>query len=144
MSEARWYAEGLRFGCTRCGHCCVGAGSVRVTDDEIADLARSRGLAEAEFRAMYTRTLRGGEVSLRDKRNKDCVFYERRRGCTVYAHRPRQCRTWPFWRAVVHSRERWEEESQACPGMDRGRLRSAGAIDRSVASDGTSGSLASS
>ena len=141
MNDAPWYAEGLRFGCTRCGHCCVGTGSVRLADDEIAVLARSQGLGEAEFRAIYTRTLRGGDVSLRERRNRDCIFYDRHRGCTVYAHRPRQCRAWPFWRAVVHSRERWEEEAQECPGMNRGRLHRAPAIQRSAVTDGTSGSL---
>jgi Fe-S-cluster containining protein len=134
-----WYREGLRFACTRCGNCCRGAGTVRVSDAEIAALARWLGLADAEFRAMYTRELRGGERSLRETRQRDCVFYDPEAGCRVYEQRPRQCRSWPFWRAVVHSPERWAEEARDCPGMDRGPLHPAEAIARSCADDGTSG-----
>lgn len=120
MVEA-WYREGLRFGCTRCGNCCRGSGTVRVSDGEIAALARRLDLADAEFRAIYTRRLRGGDVSLREKANRDCVFYDRvAGGCRVYADRPSQCRSWPFWSSVLHSPERWAEESEACPGMNQG------------------------
>lgn len=137
-----WYADGLRFACTRCGHCCVGRGTVRVSDAEIAALARRVELADAEFRAAYTRPLRGGELSLRETRDGACVFYARegeRPGCRVYQDRPRQCRSWPFWRAVVHSPERWQEEARDCPGMDRGPLHDAGEIARTSCADGTSG-----
>ncbi len=134
-----WYRDGLRFACTRCGNCCTGAGVVRVSEAEIEALADHLALADAEFRALYLRRLRRGEVALREKANRDCVFYDRRKGCTVYPHRPRQCRTWPFWRAVVHSRERWDEEARSCPGMNRGALHDADLIDRQARDDGTSG-----
>ena len=140
MPSEPWYRDGLRFECTRCGHCCGGsAGTVRVSDAEIAALARRSGLADAEFRAAYTRALRRGAVSLRERSDGTCVFYDRRRGCTVYEDRPRQCRTWPFWGAVVHSRERWDEEARGCPGMGRGALHAAGWIAETAADDGTSG-----
>jgi len=138
-----WWRDGLRFECTRCGNCCGGApGTVRVSDAEIAALARRTGLDDAEFREAFTRPLRGGERSLRERRDGTCVFYDPQRGCTVYADRPRQCRTWPFWRAVVHSPERWAEEAAGCPGMGRGPLHDAASIASALADDGTSGSLA--
>jgi len=134
-----WYREGLRFGCTRCGNCCRGAGTVRVSDAEIAALAGRLELTDAEFRAMYIRPLRGGELSLRELRNRDCVFYDPAApGCRVYEQRPRQCRSWPFWGGVVHSAERWNEEARSCPGMNRGPLHDADTISRGVAADGTS------
>ncbi len=136
-----WYAEGLRFACTRCGNCCRGAGTVRVSDEEIEALARRVGLRDHEFRAAYTRPLRGGELSLRETRERDCIFYDAGVGCRVYEDRPRQCRTWPFWRAVVHSPQRWAEEASQCPGMDRGPLHDAARIERTSASDGTSGTV---
>jgi Fe-S-cluster containining protein len=140
-TSAPWYVDGLRFGCTRCGNCCTGSGTVRVDDDEIRALAGELGLPEHEFRAMYTRSLRGGEVSLREKRTKACVFHEPGTGCTVYAARPRQCRSWPFWRAVVHSPERWAEEAGECPGMNAGPLHAAETIAASASADGTSGRI---
>jgi len=110
---------------------------VRVSDAEIAALARRLELGDAEFRVIYTRELRDGGISLRERGNRDCVFYDREEsGCRVYSDRPRQCRSWPFWDAVVHSRERWEEEAQDCPGMNQGALHSAETISRSAAEDG--------
>jgi Fe-S-cluster containining protein len=140
MSEP-WYRDGLRFSCTRCGNCCRGAGTVRVSDEEIEALARRLELEPHELRAAFTRKLRGGERSLREKRNRDCIFLDRSTGCTVYEDRPRQCRTWPFWGAVVHSEERWDEESRGCPGMNRGSLHPASEIEAVARDDGTSGSL---
>jgi Fe-S-cluster containining protein len=140
MASDAWWRDGLRFECTRCGHCCGGApGTVFVDDAEISALARRVGFEDAEFRAAFTRTLRGGRVSLRERRDGTCVFYDARRGCGVYADRPRQCRTWPFWRAVLHSPERWAEEALGCPGMGRGPLHGAAEIARALADDGTSG-----
>lgn len=133
-----WYAEGLRFACTRCGNCCQGSGTVRVSDAEITRLAHRLSLEDAEFRELHTRVLRGGAVSLRERRDGACVFYDASAGCRVYEDRPRQCRTWPFWRGVVHSPERWAEEARDCPGMDRGSIHSARSIARSAARDGTS------
>ena len=138
-----WYRDGLRFQCTGCGHCCRGApGTVRVSDDEIAALARRQQLSEAEFREVYTRRLRGGAISLRERGNGDCIFYDESRGCTVYEERPFQCRTFPFWDSIVHSPERWEEEARDCPGMNQGRVWSAEWIGRMRRNDGTSGSPA--
>jgi hypothetical protein len=57
---------------------------------------------------------------------KDCVFLTPSnngcRGCAVYAVRPNQCRTWPFWSFNLHSRQQWEMAAQRCPGINRGRL----------------------
>ena len=143
MSESapddRWYQNGLQFTCTRCGNCCTGEpGSVRVTDNEIEGLASLLEMDRDEFRAVYTRALRGGEVSLVEKRNNDCVFWDRNAGCSVYAARPRQCRAWPFWQAVVHSPDTWKEEARGCPGMNQGRLHAAERITSIAESDGTS------
>lgn len=140
MSTEPWYRDGLRFECTRCGNCCGGKpGSVRVSDAEIDALALRTGLRPDEFRAVYTRRLRGGDVSLRERSDGTCTFYAAGRGCTVYAERPRQCRTWPFWRSVVHSPERWAEEARSCPGIGRGPLHAAGRIAGMLEDDGTAG-----
>ena len=91
-----------------------------------------------EFRRLYTRHLRGGAVSLVEKRNNDCVFWDRSAGCKVYAARPRQCRTWPFWRAVVHTPETWKDEARSCPGMNQGQSHDAASITATAGNDGTS------
>lgn len=139
-SDDAWYAGGLRFACTRCGHCCTGdPGHVYVDDGECDRLAGRLGLDAAAFRRRYTRTVRRGGrrlLSLVEQRNNDCVFFDRARGCTVYRDRPRQCRTWPFWRDNLASPEAWAEAAAECPGIGRGERHDRAAIERCRDDDG--------
>ena len=141
MANPPWYRNGLRFACTRCGRCCGGGpGTIRVNEEEIATLAETLGLSDAAFRKRYTRRLRGGDISLIEKNNHDCIFYDEKLGCTVYAHRPRQCQTWPFWRSLVHSPETWAEGAENCRGLNFGPLYSTEEIAEMILDDGTSAS----
>jgi Fe-S-cluster containining protein len=141
MVETPWYRNGLRFTCARCGRCCGGGpGTIRASDDEIAALATGLGVDEQAFRERYTRRLRRGEVSLIEKDNHDCIFYDRERACTVYENRPRQCRTWPFWRANLVSPDHWGEEAERCRGMNAGHIHRAEEIAAMALDDGTSAS----
>jgi Fe-S-cluster containining protein len=120
-----WYKDGLRFRCTQCGNCCTGEpGYVWVDEAEIAAIAEFRGESFAECQALHTRRAERLRT-LREKTNGDCVFYDRARGCTVYAVRPRQCRTWPFWESNVESPEAWQKTCAVCPGSGQGELISA-------------------
>jgi len=136
-AEAPWYADGLRFRCTCCGNCCTGpSGYVWVSDEEVARLAEHERMDEAAFRRQFVRKI-GGRLSLRETRQPngeyDCVFLKplpgdrpekRKRGCGVYAARPLQCRTWPFWGGVLQSEEAWQHTKTTCPGLDsaKGKL----------------------
>ena len=122
MPDEPWYKDGLRFRCTRCGHCCTGApGYVWVNDEEIAAIAAYRGEPEGMARALYTRPAMSG-VSLRERVNGDCIFYDAGVGCTIYPVRPRQCRTWPFWESNVETPEAWQRTCSTCPGSGQGEL----------------------
>jgi Fe-S-cluster containining protein len=115
-----WYAEGLRFGCQRCGHCCGGGpGYVWVDEDELADIAQFFGISPAEFRGMYVRNLWRG-MSLREKANYDCVLLDEQGCCMAYDVRPMQCRNWPFWPSNLRSPEAWQEAAERCPGIGQG------------------------
>jgi Fe-S-cluster containining protein len=117
-----WYQGGLRFRCTQCGHCCTGApGYVWATDAEIAAIAELRAEPVEQLIAMYTRLTKRGR-SLREKANGDCVFYDKAAGCTVYAARPAQCRTWPFWESNVKTPKDWQRTCEICPGSGQGDL----------------------
>jgi Fe-S-cluster containining protein len=128
-----WYADGLRFACTQCGHCCTGdPGFVWVNDDEVRALAAFRNEPIEEVLGLYTRSEGGTRRSLREKANGDCVFYDRQSGCTVYPVRPRQCRTWPFWECNTQSPADWAKAARECPGMNKGELIPAEEITRRV------------
>ncbi len=140
MPGAPWFAEGLQFTCTQCGKCCTGEpGFTWVSDAEVLALAARYGLDEAAFRRKYTRTVhRDGvrETSLTEARSGDCVFWDKKKGCTVYDLRPLQCRTWPFWRSNLVSAEHWADAALDCPGMNHGALHGAEEIAATAADDG--------
>ena len=124
-SAPPWYADGLQFECTQCGDCCTGApGAVWVTDQELTAIAAELGVPLGEVRLLHTK-LMGGRWSLRDYPNGDCVFLDpQSRRCRVYAARPMQCRTWPFWPSNIDSKESWERTCDRCPGSGVGTLHS--------------------
>lgn len=131
-----WYAEGLRFTCTQCGRCCGGApGYVWVNRAEVEGLAKRLGMSVAEFEKRHVRDV-GIRKSLKELRNGDCEFLRRREDgtayCAVYEDRPRQCRTWPFWKENLESREAWEETAKGCPGMNKGTLHELPVIQAAV------------
>ena len=125
LNDAPWYAEGLRFECTQCGDCCTGApGAVWVTDEELTAIAAELGKPLGEVRLLYTK-LMGGRWSLRDYPNGDCVFLDpQTRRCRVYAARPMQCRTWPFWPSNIETTDSWKRTCDRCPGAGTGALHS--------------------
>ena len=127
-----WYRDGLRFRCTMCGHCCTGApGYVWVTAEELQAIADHLGRPVEEVRATEARSAQG-RVTLRERANGDCVFYDRRVGCTVYPVRPAQCRTWPFWESTTELPAAWERTKAVCPGAGQGELIPAEEITRRV------------
>src|SRR5438067_8457163 len=92
--DSPWYRDGLSFTCTRCGACCTGApGYVWVEPAEIARLAAHRGESIERFTKAFVRRV-GDRYSLIEKPGGDCVFWDRKAGCTVYPARPLQCQTW--------------------------------------------------
>lgn len=135
MSDAHntngpWYGAGLRFTCTQCGDCCTGApGVVWVDDEEIEAIARRTGLTVGEVRLFHTRLV-GGRVSLREFANGDCTFLDpQTRKCRVYDARPRQCRSWPFWKSNLDSPEAWAAVEAVCPGAGCGAFVSLAEIE---------------
>ena len=127
-----WYADGLRFECTRCCRCCGGApGYVWVDDEAIERIAAYLQMPVRRFRRDYCRNV-WWRISLKEKDNGDCVLLGPD-GCRVYPVRPVQCQTFPFWPDVVADHRRWESISKRCPGIGRGRLYSREEIEEIAA-----------
>ena len=57
--------------------------------------------------------------------NRDCIYLEPdgdgHIGCRIYAVRPVQCRTWPFWTINLMTPESWADAGLRCPGINRGK-----------------------
>jgi Fe-S-cluster containining protein len=122
MTAQPWFSGGLRFTCTQCGNCCTGEpGFVWVDDAELAAIAEHLGESPEVVRAVHGMKGHRG-LSLREKANGDCTFYDREKGCTVYPVRPRQCRSWPFWESNLASEHAWQATCRVCPGAGQGEL----------------------
>jgi len=114
-----WYKEGVHFSCTGCGKCCTGfPGYVWISDEEISALANHLRISDEEFRKKYTRMCYG-RVSLKElKPHYDCIFLKNNQ-CSIYAYRPKQCRTFPFWQENMESRTSWDQLTSYCEGINR-------------------------
>jgi len=134
----RWYAAGLNFRCKapECSACCSGErgeGYVWVGVEEMKALAAFKGMEFDAFTRKYVRQVENA-YSLVEKANKDCVFLENG-GCSVYAARPSQCRTYPFWPSIVRAPQTWAKEAQQCPGIGEDTVVDAAEVERQLALD---------
>jgi len=131
-SQDTFYKNGLRFECTRCSKCCRhDPGYVFLSEEDIENIVLATGLSRSEVLERYCRRVQLGiaeRVSLKEKKNFDCIFWEES-GCAIYNYRPLQCRSYPFWAAIVGSQEAWEREANHCPGINRGKKHSQKCID---------------
>ena len=132
-----FYAQGLRFSCTRCSACCRHeSGFVFLSGKDAALLALALKIGYKEFTGAFCRWVPSPDgtekLSLKEKTNYDCIFWVSE-GCSVYETRPLQCRAFPFWPSVVSSRKNWEMTAANCPGVGRGNLHFQDSIEKWLA-----------
>ncbi len=117
-----FFDKGLRFECQRCGACCTGEpGIIYIDKDEIKQGAKYLSVQVSEFIETYLYPFMNG-YSVREHSDGRCFFYNE--GCTIYAVRPNQCKTFPFWFENLRSQKKWLHVSKKCPGIGRGSLYS--------------------
>ena len=105
--------------CVSCGgRCCTGeSGYIFVNKHEMERMAN---FLHIDIEALKERYLykKGYKYSIKERQvgeSFECVFFDRElNGCSVYAARPIQCRTFPFWEHFKHNVEALKEE---CPGI---------------------------
>ena len=113
-----WYKSGLPFKCTQCGECCSGGpGYVWVKEDEIQEMADFLKISPEEFVRKYTRKVGERIALLEHPKNFDCVFLKDKK-CQLYDARPKQCRTFPWWKEHLTSRKAWNEAGSQCEGIN--------------------------
>lgn len=104
--------------CESCGgRCCRWGGYVWVTEEEVLALAAALQLdletfADQHLRAAY------GRMSLQERLwegEQLCSLFDPASGrCLVYAARPEQCRSFPFWESY---RRNYRKLLAICPGV---------------------------
>lgn len=121
-----FYAEGLRFACSKCSSCCRGGpGYVFLSKTDISRILSFLSLDFPDFFRKYATIIDTGmglTLSFAEKEDYDCIFWTER-GCSIYDARPVQCSTYPFWSTILATAEDWTAEGRRCPGIGRGELR---------------------
>lgn len=124
----------LRFECTRCGQCCIGDASsgVSLSVDEVEAIRRRLELTQGWFRRRYVRRLSTAQWEIRLQADGRCPFLSHQGRCSIYAVRPAQCQTYPFWPETLKSRGAWQGEARRCEGINRGKTIPVSTIEKKL------------
>ncbi len=105
------------FSCTRCGICCTGENGIIV--DNTKDLPRLLeyfNISVEELDQKYTKIHNNKRV-LRAGEDKNCLFFEDGKGCTIHTARPDICRAWPYFRGNMVDSTSFEMAKSDCNGL---------------------------
>jgi len=99
----------IYYQCQRCTNCCRWPGDVKVTEDEITQIAGFLNMPRDEWIERYTR-LRADRrgLSIIDRPDHSCIFLEGM-DCVINEVKPQQCRdfpnkwNFPGWRQVCEA-----------------------------------------
>jgi hypothetical protein len=114
------FSDKIKFNCKQCGNCCSGdAGYIWLTETEQQNIADYLKLDLKTFLKKYCIKV-FDKISLKEirksKNNYWCIFLNSDMSCKIYPVRPHQCRTYPFWKKIVNSKEYIDYVLKDCPG----------------------------
>jgi uncharacterized protein len=105
------------FECKKCGACCYGRGGILVNEQETRDIAAFLCISLEAFIKAYCET-RNGKRYVQSRQDGYCVFFDRERLCRIHPVKPRPCRLWPFYPALLKDKGSWKAAMDACPGIN--------------------------
>lgn len=129
-----WARKGIQFECQGSGKCCVSHGEyghVYLTKSDRKAMAKTLGLSLSDFIQKHCDRKHGLFVLREDRADQACRFLKDKK-CEVYAARPTQCRTWPFWPEVMSAKSWKADVASFCPGVGKGRIWTEDEIVREV------------
>ncbi len=131
--KKKWYKDGIQFECQGSGKCCSSRGEygfVYLSNKDRQQMAKQLKLSLHEFTSKYC-SQEDDYYYLNSGDSPECIFLNKNQ-CEVYAARPTQCKTWPFWPESMNAKTWKNEISNFCPGVNKGRLYSQKEIDQIV------------
>ena len=130
----KWFSEGIRFECQGSGNCCSSRGEygyVYMSHEDRVNAAKFFRISEDNFIKAHCQNVDGFYALKDNPAGPDCIFLKDKK-CSIYAARPTQCRTWPFWPETM-SAKKWKKDIESfCPGVNKGRLYSEEEITATV------------
>lgn len=104
----------FHFSCVECGKCCYGPGNVYLSEHDIRKLGKFLKKDPKEIQTLLGLVPKNGIWIYKVK--SKCVFLTSGNRCSIYAIRPLQCRTYPFWSSHFQSEKEVRELLSSCPG----------------------------
>lgn len=101
--------------CAKCGgKCCTGeSGNIFINNEEINLLSDYLKLDKKQFMEQFIKKV-GLRYSLKEvefEQGYACVFFDQiKRNCSIYELRPKQCKTFPFWKYFKYHKEELQKE----------------------------------
>ena len=131
------FKDGIKFECQNSGNCCISRdsyGYVYLSKKDLIKIAKYLNVSINLFKKKYCQ-YSDGYLHLKEINiNGNCQFLENKK-CSIYAARPMQCRTWPFWKEHMNVKKWNEELINFCPGIGKGRIISASKIQKQINRD---------
>ncbi|MFQ5449359.1 MAG: YkgJ family cysteine cluster protein [Nitrospinaceae bacterium] len=116
-----WEKEPLRFECQPdCFKCCCKPGFVYFDREDIREISKYLNCTPSEFKSTYLKRDDGDWV-IEVENDAPCTFLTCE-GCSIHPSKPKQCRSYPFWKENLDSKNIWRLLGGFCPGVDRGPM----------------------
>lgn len=106
------------FTCQQCGECCKGFGGTYVTQQDIINISSYIDFDPDKFIARYC-DASGSRCVLTLGEDGCCIFFDKKKQCTIHPVKPYMCKAWPFIQTIIKHPENWEAMSNSCPGIKK-------------------------
>jgi uncharacterized protein len=106
----------VAFDCQRCSQCCHGEGGISLQPEEVPQAAALLDLTPEQFIERFCQ-LRQGSYLIKTNQAGDCALLGPE-GCLIHQAKPRICRRWPFFPALLRDAGAFEEAKLSCPGLN--------------------------
>ncbi len=115
-----WEQDEVRFKCKEdCFKCCLKPGVVNFDKEDLEDAANFLGIPQSKFKKEFKLTRGRSTWEMDVEEDLPCPFLTPQ-GCGIHPAKPKQCRTYPFWKENLASRNDWQLTAGFCPGIDAG------------------------
>ncbi len=130
----KFYENGIKFKCQGSSNCCVSRGNygyVYLSKRDLIKIAKYLNVSINLFKKKYCEYSDGYMYLKEININGNCQFLENKK-CSIYTARPMQCRTWPFWKENMNTKNWNKELINFCPGIGKGKLISSSMIQKKI------------
>ena len=130
-----WKQETIYFECqSDCFKCCSKPGVVYLDFKDILQAAEYLELTVSDFKSEFLK--RQDDLWLIEvEESRPCPFLVEH-GCAIHKAKPAQCRSYPFWRENMETRNHWLLTAAFCPGINKEQEVSHSSIEEFLQEDG--------